>query len=86
VHYFSARIETLPDAKESLRAVYNQMAKNLMENMIQHCDNILRINVLFPNEMDLNALIGRAAHIRMLDSPQFAEMFVSLYDSLLAIV
>lgn len=62
-----------------LGSLYKTMVSNLLDPIVHSNCKIIRINIIFGKSLDLDTLIGRAAHIRMLDNPTFVEMFVALY-------
>lgn len=61
------------------------MMDNIMTPLLEGDINVLRVNVLFgrPTEF-IDGMIGRHAHIRLLDSPLFSKMFVELYSEYLS--
>jgi hypothetical protein len=54
------------------------MIENLLVPLLKK-SNVLRVNVVFGNFASLDGALGRAAHIRVLDSQIFAQMFVHLF-------
>ncbi|XP_061283115.1 protein FAM135A isoform X1 [Bos javanicus] len=78
VPYHSARIEMCKTALKDKQSgqIYSEMIHNLLRPVLQskHC-NLVRYNVInaLPNTAD--SLIGRAAHIAVLDSEIFLEKF-----------
>ncbi|XP_063083100.1 protein FAM135A isoform X9 [Cavia porcellus] len=78
VPYHSARIEMCKTALKDKQSgqIYSEMIHNLLRPVLQSQDcNLVRYNVInaLPNTAD--SLIGRAAHIAVLDSEIFLEKF-----------
>ncbi|NXN92963.1 F135A protein, partial [Rhinopomastus cyanomelas] len=78
VPYHSARIEMCKTALKDKQSgpIYAEMIQNLLLPVLQNKDcNLVRYNVInaLPNTAD--SLIGRAAHIAVLDSEIFLEKF-----------
>ncbi|XP_060139313.1 protein FAM135A isoform X9 [Globicephala melas] len=78
VPYHSARIEMCKTALKDKQSgqIYTEMIHNLLRPVLQSKDcNLVRYNVInaLPNTAD--SLIGRAAHIAVLDSEIFLEKF-----------
>uniref|UniRef100_A0A2K5QPI9 Family with sequence similarity 135 member A n=1 Tax=Cebus imitator TaxID=2715852 RepID=A0A2K5QPI9_CEBIM len=78
VPYHSARIEMCKTALKDKQSgqIYSEMIHNLLRPVLQSKDcNLVRYNVInaLPNTAD--SLIGRAAHIAVLDSEIFLEKF-----------
>uniref|UniRef100_G3WLA7 Family with sequence similarity 135 member A n=2 Tax=Sarcophilus harrisii TaxID=9305 RepID=G3WLA7_SARHA len=78
VPYHSARIEMCKTALKDKQSgpIYAEMIQNLLLPVLQSKDcNLIRYNVInaLPNTAD--SLIGRAAHIAVLDSEIFLEKF-----------
>ncbi|XP_054412963.2 protein FAM135A isoform X12 [Pongo abelii] len=78
VPYHSARIEMCKTALKDKQSgqIYSEMIHNLLQPVLQSKDcNLVRYNVInaLPNTAD--SLIGRAAHIAVLDSEIFLEKF-----------
>ncbi|KAM5284763.1 protein FAM135A isoform 7-T8 [Hipposideros larvatus] len=78
VPYHSARIEMCKTALKDKQSgqIYSEMIHNLLHPVLQNKDcNLVRYNVInaLPNTAD--SLIGRAAHIAVLDSEIFLEKF-----------
>ncbi|XP_032955263.1 LOW QUALITY PROTEIN: protein FAM135A [Rhinolophus ferrumequinum] len=78
VPYHSARIEMCKTALKDKQSgqIYSEMIHNLLRPVLQNKDcNLVRYNVInaLPNTAD--SLIGRAAHIAVLDSEIFLEKF-----------
>ncbi|XP_014402853.1 PREDICTED: protein FAM135A isoform X11 [Myotis brandtii] len=78
VPYHSARIEMCKTALKDKQSgqIYSEMIHNLLRPILQSKDcNLVRYNVInaLPNTAD--SLIGRAAHIAVLDSEIFLEKF-----------
>ncbi|NXT77810.1 F135A protein, partial [Zapornia atra] len=78
VPYHSARIEMCKTALKDKQSgpIYAEMIQNLLLPVLQNKDcNLVRYNVInaLPNTTD--SLIGRAAHIAVLDSEIFLEKF-----------
>ncbi|KAK5853890.1 hypothetical protein PBY51_015009 [Eleginops maclovinus] len=80
VPYHSARIEMCKTAPISLLSipgpVYAEMIENLLLPVLQNKDcNLVRYDVIHALPNTANSLIGRAAHIAVLDSEIFLEKF-----------
>ncbi|XP_036772120.1 protein FAM135A isoform X3 [Manis pentadactyla] len=78
VPYHSARVEMCKTALKDKQSgqIYSEMIHNLLRPVLQNKDcNLVRYNVInaLPNTAD--SLIGRAAHIAVLDSEIFLEKF-----------
>ncbi|XP_049632726.1 protein FAM135A [Suncus etruscus] len=78
VPYHSARIEMCKTALKDKQSgqIYSEMIHNLLHPVLQSKDcNLVRYNIIntLPNTAD--SLIGRAAHIAVLDSEIFLEKF-----------
>ncbi|XP_037375834.1 protein FAM135A isoform X4 [Talpa occidentalis] len=78
VPYHSARIEMCKTALKDKQSgqIYSEMIHNLLRPVLQSKDcNLVRYNIInaLPNTAD--SLIGRAAHIAVLDSEIFLEKF-----------
>ncbi|XP_036868446.1 protein FAM135A isoform X11 [Manis javanica] len=78
VPYHSARVEMCKTALKDKQSgqIYSEMIHNLLRPVLQNRDcNLVRYNVInaLPNTAD--SLIGRAAHIAVLDSEIFLEKF-----------
>lgn len=56
-----------------------EMAQNILEPMQQAKVNLVRVSVDFAMSTSANSVLGRAAHIAMLDSELFIEKFVLLH-------
>ncbi|KAF2072780.1 hypothetical protein CYY_005902 [Polysphondylium violaceum] len=93
VPYHSARIEIpkelVKDGSIKQNSLTKQMVLNLLEP-IQSSENLfrdpsfdrfIRLNVIFEAHKGVDGVIGRSAHIRMLDQTWFMQMFVQLYKS-----
>lgn len=78
VPYHSARIEMCKTALKDKQTgpVYAEMIENLLLPVLQntHC-NLVRYDVIHALPNTANSLIGRAAHIAVLDSEIFLEKF-----------
>ncbi|TRY82527.1 hypothetical protein DNTS_005840 [Danionella cerebrum] len=78
VPYHSARIEMCKTALKDKQTgpVYAEMIENLLLPLLQnkHC-NLIRYDVIHALPNTANSLIGRAAHIAVLDSEIFLEKF-----------
>ncbi|XP_058241192.1 protein FAM135A isoform X3 [Hemibagrus wyckioides] len=78
VPYHSARIEMCKTAlkDKQMGPVYAEMIENLLVPVLQNKDcNLVRYNVVHALPNTANSLIGRAAHIAVLDSEIFLEKF-----------
>ncbi|KAI8786550.1 protein FAM135A isoform X5, partial [Biomphalaria glabrata] len=60
-------------------AVYREMVQNILEPIIQsaHC-TLIRYDVFHALPSTANTMIGRAAHIAVLDSEIFIEKFLTV--------
>jgi len=85
VPFHSARVEMSKQvAKDNTEGgrVYKEMLDNIMNPMmVQEEININRYSVYHPMASSANTLIGRAAHIAMLDSELFLEKFILITAS-----
>nr|XP_033792806.1 protein FAM135A isoform X2 [Geotrypetes seraphini] len=78
VPYHSARIEMCKTALKDKQSgpVYAEMIQNLLLPVLQNKDcNLVRYDVIHALPNTANSLIGRAAHIAVLDSEIFLEKF-----------
>ncbi|KAJ8359962.1 hypothetical protein SKAU_G00164870 [Synaphobranchus kaupii] len=78
VPYHSARIEMCKPALKDRHSgpVYTEMIQNLLLPVLQNKDcNVVRYDVVHALPNTANSLIGRAAHIAVLDSEVFLEKF-----------
>ncbi|XP_034407130.1 protein FAM135A isoform X2 [Cyclopterus lumpus] len=78
VPYHSARIEMCKTALKDKQtgSVYAEMIENLLLPVLQSQDcNLVRYDVIHALPNTANSLIGRAAHIAVLDSEIFLEKF-----------
>nr|XP_015218428.1 PREDICTED: protein FAM135A isoform X1 [Lepisosteus oculatus]XP_015218429.1 PREDICTED: protein FAM135A isoform X1 [Lepisosteus oculatus]XP_015218430.1 PREDICTED: protein FAM135A isoform X1 [Lepisosteus oculatus]XP_015218431.1 PREDICTED: protein FAM135A isoform X1 [Lepisosteus oculatus] len=78
VPYHSARIEMCKTALKDKQSgpVYAEMIENLLLPVLQNRDcNLVRYDVIHALPNTANSLIGRAAHIAVLDSEIFLEKF-----------
>uniref|UniRef100_A0A673ZV49 Family with sequence similarity 135 member A n=1 Tax=Salmo trutta TaxID=8032 RepID=A0A673ZV49_SALTR len=78
VPYHSARIEMCKTALKDKQtgSVYVEMIENLLLPVLQNRDcNLVRYDVIHALPNTANSLIGRAAHIAVLDSEIFLEKF-----------
>ncbi|KAK9541684.1 hypothetical protein VZT92_001707 [Zoarces viviparus] len=78
VPYHSARIEMCKTAVKDKQTgpVYAEMIENLLLPVLQNKDcNLVRFDVIHALPNTANSLIGRAAHIAVLDSEIFLEKF-----------
>ncbi|XP_018605049.2 protein FAM135A isoform X2 [Scleropages formosus] len=78
VPYHSARIEMCKIALKDKQSgpVYKEMIENLLLPVLQNKDcNLVRYDVIHALPNTANSLIGRAAHIAVLDSEIFLEKF-----------
>ena len=81
VPYQSAKLASVT-ADGSLQSnVCLEMMQNILEPLRQAKVNLVRVSVDHSLPVTANSLIGRAAHIAMLDSELFIEKFVSLHLS-----
>lgn len=83
VPYHSSRIElcqsALRDQRSSLGNSYCEMVKNLLQPIIYNSEvTLARYDVFHSLGNNANSLIGRAAHIAVLDAEIFIEKFVSV--------
>ncbi|XP_065914568.1 uncharacterized protein [Dysidea avara] len=72
VPFHSARLQ--PYSGHDL--ISSEMIQSLLQPMQQAKVNLIRYNIDHPLALNSNSLIGRAAHIAMLDSMAFVEKFV----------
>ncbi|BFZ16348.1 hypothetical protein BsWGS_19387 [Bradybaena similaris] len=82
VPYHSSRIEICRSAQKDgtvTGAVYREMVQNILEPIIQspHC-TLIRYDVFHALPSTANTMIGRAAHIAVLDSEIFIEKFLTV--------
>ncbi|XP_061600581.1 protein FAM135A isoform X2 [Cololabis saira] len=78
VPYHSARVEMCKTALKDKQTgpVYAEMIENLLLPVLQNKDcNLVRYDVIHALPNTANSLIGRAAHIAVLDSEIFLEKF-----------
>ncbi|XP_069582741.1 protein FAM135A isoform X5 [Ranitomeya imitator] len=78
VPYHSARIEMCKTALKDKQSgpVYAEMIQNILLPVLQNQDcNLVRYDVIHALPNTANSLIGRAAHIAVLDSEVFLEKF-----------
>ncbi|XP_073482851.1 protein FAM135A isoform X2 [Aquarana catesbeiana] len=78
VPYHSARIEMCKTALKDKQSgpVYAEMIQNILLPVLQNNDcNLVRYDVIHALPNTANSLIGRAAHIAVLDSEVFLEKF-----------
>ncbi|XP_063047542.1 protein FAM135A isoform X2 [Engraulis encrasicolus] len=78
VPYHSARIEMCKTALKDKQSgpVYAEMIENLLVPVLQNAEcNLVRYDVIHALPNTANSLIGRAAHIAVLDSEIFLEKF-----------
>uniref|UniRef100_A0A8C8DHR2 Family with sequence similarity 135 member A n=1 Tax=Oryzias sinensis TaxID=183150 RepID=A0A8C8DHR2_9TELE len=78
VPYHSARIEMCKTALKDKQTgpMYTEMIQNLLLPVLQNKDcNLVRYDVIHALPNTANSLIGRAAHIAVLDSEIFLEKF-----------
>ncbi|XP_040284570.1 protein FAM135A isoform X3 [Bufo bufo] len=78
VPYHSARIEMCKTALKDKQSgpVYAEMIQNILLPVLQNKDcNLVRYDVIHALPNTANSLIGRAAHIAVLDSEVFLEKF-----------
>eukprot|EP01132_Coremiostelium_polycephalum_P000952 gene952-1207_t len=88
VPYHSARIEIPKESlKDKQSMILRQMVLNILEPIRtkvhisnNHLERFTRINVMFDSHKGVDGVIGRSAHIRMLDQPWFMQIsFVSSF-------
>ncbi|KAK6989148.1 protein FAM135A [Biomphalaria glabrata] len=82
IPYHSSRIEICRAAQKDTTttgAVYREMVQNILEPIIQsaHC-TLIRYDVFHALPSTANTMIGRAAHIAVLDSEIFIEKFLTV--------
>ncbi|RUS84618.1 hypothetical protein EGW08_007645 [Elysia chlorotica] len=82
VPYHSSRIEICRSAQKDssvMGAVYREMVQNILEPVIQSplC-TLIRYDVFHSLPSTANTMIGRAAHIAVLDSEIFIEKFLTV--------
>ncbi|XP_078675526.1 protein FAM135A-like isoform X1 [Branchiostoma floridae x Branchiostoma belcheri] len=79
VPFHSARIEMCKSAVKDKQfgAVYTEMINNILQPVVNNPDvNLVRYDVIHSLPNTANSLIGRAAHIAVLDSEIFIEKFM----------
>eukprot|EP01133_Synstelium_polycarpum_P008361 gene8361-9821_t len=95
VPFHSARVElpkeSLKDKFSSQKSTLRSMLQNILEPIKargsdyapnqQPIESIIKLNVIFEAHKGVDGVIGRSAHIRMLDQPWFMQMFVQMYKS-----
>ncbi|XP_012939764.1 protein FAM135A isoform X4 [Aplysia californica] len=82
VPYHSSRIEICKAAQKDnsvIGTTYRKMVQNILEPIIQspHC-TLIRYDVFHSLPSTANTMIGRAAHIAVLDSEIFIEKFLTV--------
>ena len=83
--YHSARIEMTKEAMNSTESSPSSFLKSMLTNILQHIEpsKLTRVDVDFKLEgLTVDSTIGRAAHIRFLDSFQLTLNFVLGYRHL----
>ncbi|XP_070555676.1 protein FAM135A-like [Ptychodera flava] len=82
VPYHSARIEMCKNAMKDTSvygAIYGEMINNILKPLIKNEDiSFIRYDVVHALQNTANSLIGRAAHIAVLDSEIFIEKFMTV--------
>nr|XP_006825452.1 PREDICTED: protein FAM135A-like [Saccoglossus kowalevskii] len=82
VPYHSARIEMCKNAMKdnsTYGAIYGEMINNILKPVIRNHDiTFIRYDVVHALQNTANTLIGRAAHIAVLDSEIFIEKFMTV--------
>ncbi|XP_074641981.1 protein FAM135A-like [Tubulanus polymorphus] len=82
VPYHSARIELCKAAMKdssSMGEVYVEMVNNILQPVVKDTNiTVVRYDVFHALQNTANNLIGRAAHIAVLDSELFLEKFISV--------
>ncbi len=81
VPYHSAKIATLPHDPTFQSSVNIQMMQNILEPLRKGRVNVVRLSVDHSIPTSANSVIGRAAHIAMLDNELFIEKLVALHLS-----
>lgn len=76
VPFHSARLQPPPGHNDQ---VMNEMIQNLLQPMERANVNLIRYNIDHVLSMTSSSLIGRAAHIAMLDSMAFVEKFIIIH-------
>jgi len=71
----SARIQVSKKSDSSKGTIYQQMAKNILSHVTT--DHVYRIDINFKiEEKNLDSMIGRAAHIKFLESQALMRMLI----------
>jgi len=71
----SARIQVSKKSESSKGTIYQQMAKNILSHVTT--DHVYRIDINFKiEEKNLDSMIGRAAHIKFLESQALMRMLI----------
>ncbi len=81
VPYQSAKLASVASDGSLQSTVCLEMMQNILEPLRQARVNLVRVSVDHSLPVSANSIIGRAAHIAMLDSELFIEKFVSLHLS-----
>ncbi len=81
VPYHSAKVATGSSDSSLQDNIVLEMIQNIVEPMRQAKVNLVRVSVDHSIPTSANSVIGRAAHIAMLDSELFIEKFVVLHLS-----
>ena len=79
VPYHSAKLSSLSKDGSLQSTLSLEMMQNLLEPLRERGVNLVRISVDHCIPTSANSIIGRAAHIAMLDSELFIEKIVSLH-------
>eukprot|EP01135_Chromosphaera_perkinsii_P003442 Nk52_evm11s243 gene=Nk52_evmTU11s243 len=80
VPFHSARIEKFKGVEKYGKKgdVFEEMVHNILDPIIESATELIRYDVVYKTEKStLDSMIGRSAHIAMLDSVEFLEMFIS---------
>lgn len=79
VPYHSAKVATGPQDSSLQDTIGLEMIQNIVEPLRQAKVNLVRVSVDHSIPTSANSVIGRAAHIAMLDNELFIEKFVLLH-------
>ncbi len=79
VPYQSAKLASVSSDGSLQSSICLEMMQNILEPLRQAKVNLVRVSVDHALPVSANSIIGRAAHIAMLDSELFIEKFVSLH-------
>lgn len=80
----SARIEVPKKASKDpeMGNCYIQMAHNLLQKLSKH--NLIKLDVQFKLAKSIDSIIGRSAHIQMVENQNFLQMLVYRYPEFFA--